>query len=123
MSDANFLEWLRETVAEAARTADQHEALKRLIRELRVSVEARFGLAAVQVGSRFVSREVWCGKQGLGQGQDRARLMFYPATMATMALSGACWLLQCLHATIFPCCASRFLSCSFGTSQRCELSR
>ena len=47
--DTNFLQWLSETVAEAARTADQHEALKRAIRELRVSVEARFGLASVQV--------------------------------------------------------------------------
>ena len=50
--DTNFLEWLSETVAEAARTADQHEALKRAIRELRVSVEARFGLASVQVRRR-----------------------------------------------------------------------
>ena len=49
MNDTNFLHWLSETVAEAALTADQHEALKRAIRELRVSVEARFGLASVQV--------------------------------------------------------------------------
>ena len=37
------------TVADAARAADQHEALKRIIRELRVSLEARYDLATVQV--------------------------------------------------------------------------
>lgn len=47
--DTSFLEWLNVTVADAARAADQHEALKRIIRELRVSLEARYDLAAVQV--------------------------------------------------------------------------
>ncbi len=79
MSDANFLEWLRETVAEAARTADQHEALKRLIRELRVSVEARFGLAAVQVGSCLR-----CPARG-----SRARVVF-TAMMQPTVSPGAC---------------------------------
>ena len=49
VGDTNFLEWLNATVADAARAADQHEALKRVIRELRAGLEARYDLAAVQV--------------------------------------------------------------------------
>ena len=45
--------WLRETVAAAVSTADQHDAMKRVIRELRMGLEARFGLASIQVGGRF----------------------------------------------------------------------
>ena len=48
-SDTNFLEWLSSTVAEAARAAEQHESLKRVIRELRAALEERHQLAAVQV--------------------------------------------------------------------------
>ncbi|KAL4858162.1 hypothetical protein ACK3TF_001655 [Chlorella vulgaris] len=51
--DRDLAAWLRETVDEAVRTADQHDSLKRMIRELRVSVQDRFRLAAVQVGGEF----------------------------------------------------------------------
>ena len=67
------MEWLSETVAEAARTADQHEALKRLIRELRASVEARFRLAAVQVGPSLC-RAFMVGVESRVQLQDRVGL-------------------------------------------------
>ncbi|KAK9817188.1 hypothetical protein WJX72_010816 [[Myrmecia] bisecta] len=49
----SFLHWLSETVAEAVRTADQHELLKKDIRGLRASIEDRFTLAAIQVGGEF----------------------------------------------------------------------
>lgn len=51
--DRDLAAWLRETVDEAVRTADQHDSLKRMIRELRVAVQDRFRLAAVQVGGEF----------------------------------------------------------------------
>ena len=46
--DTNFLEWMNTTVAEAARAADAHEALKRVIRERRAAVKTRYGLASIQ---------------------------------------------------------------------------
>ena len=49
VGDSSFLMWLNVTVAEASKAADQHEALKRVIRELRAGLEARYDLAAVQV--------------------------------------------------------------------------
>lgn len=45
----NFLEWLKETVNEAIVAAEQHEQLKRSIRELRASIEDRFLLSAIHV--------------------------------------------------------------------------
>lgn len=45
----NFLEWLKETVNEAILAAEQHEQLKRSIRELRASIEDRFLLSAIHV--------------------------------------------------------------------------
>ena len=46
----NFLQWLSTTVQEAVQTADEHERLKGVIRELKAGIEDRFALAAVQVG-------------------------------------------------------------------------
>jgi hypothetical protein len=37
-------------VREALRAAEQHESLKKVVRELRASVEDKFGLAAIQAG-------------------------------------------------------------------------
>lgn len=45
----DFLEWLSYTVKEALRATEQHESMKRVIRELRASLEDKFGLAAIQV--------------------------------------------------------------------------
>lgn len=45
----DFLEWLSFTVNEALRAAEQHESLKRVIREMRASLEDKFSLAAIQV--------------------------------------------------------------------------
>ncbi|KAK9901712.1 hypothetical protein WJX75_009812 [Coccomyxa subellipsoidea] len=49
----DFLEWLSFTVREALRASEQHESMKRVIRELRASLEDKFGLAAIQVGGEF----------------------------------------------------------------------
>ena len=51
----NFLQWLSTTVQEAVQTADEHERLKGVIRELKAGIEDRFALAAVQVGCCRVS--------------------------------------------------------------------
>ena len=45
----DFLAWLSATVRDALRASEQHETLKRVVRELRASVEDRFALAAIQV--------------------------------------------------------------------------
>lgn len=45
----DFLEWLSYTVKEALRATEQHESMKKVIRELRASLEDKFGLAAIQV--------------------------------------------------------------------------
>ena len=56
--DANFLEFMNpRRWQRRLRTADQHEALKRVIRELRVSIEDRFGLASVQVRTQATGFE------------------------------------------------------------------
>ena len=49
--DRDMVEWLRDTVAEAVRTADQHDSLKRVIRDMRLALEQRYGLAGIQVGA------------------------------------------------------------------------
>ena len=51
----NFLQWLSTTVQEAVQTADEHERLKGVIRELKAGIEDRFSLAAVQVGRCLVT--------------------------------------------------------------------
>ncbi|PSC70243.1 hypothetical protein C2E20_6326 [Micractinium conductrix] len=51
--DRDLAAWLRETVYEAVRTADQHDSLKRVIREMRMGMEARFKLSGIQVGGEF----------------------------------------------------------------------
>ncbi len=48
--DRDFLQWLNETVAEAVLAAEQHESMKKVLREVRASVEGRFKLNTVQVG-------------------------------------------------------------------------
>ncbi len=50
-SDRDFFSWLHQTVAEAVRTAEQHETLKLSIRKLRLNLEETFLLSAVQVPS------------------------------------------------------------------------
>ena len=51
--DRNLAAWLHQVVEDAVRAADAHDALKRLIRQLRTGLEARFGLTAVAVGGEF----------------------------------------------------------------------
>ena len=36
-------------MGEAVRTADQHDSMKRVIREMRMGIESRFRLSAIQV--------------------------------------------------------------------------
>lgn len=47
-SNTDFLDWLRSTLAEALKASAQHESLKKVVRELRASIEGKFYLAAVQ---------------------------------------------------------------------------
>jgi hypothetical protein len=42
--DINFLQWLHETVRDAVATADEHEQRKKLVRELKASIEFKYGL-------------------------------------------------------------------------------
>lgn len=51
--DRDLATWLSDQVSEAVRAADSHDTLKRAIRELRGDLEARFHLAALQVGGEF----------------------------------------------------------------------
>ena len=48
-SDVDFLQWLGSTVAEAAKTAEQHKALRATIEDLTASIRTQFGLAHVLV--------------------------------------------------------------------------
>lgn len=54
--DRDLAAWLRETVGEAVRTADQHDSLKRVIREMRLELEQRFKLAGIQVGPCWMAQ-------------------------------------------------------------------
>lgn len=56
LGDTNILEWLRDTVQEAVRIAEQHDSLKQRVRELRASIEYKFGLASLKVGPEFSAR-------------------------------------------------------------------
>jgi Domain of unknown function (DUF4460) len=49
VADTNFLEWLRDTVFEAVKIAEQHESLKLRIRESRANIEFKYQLASLQV--------------------------------------------------------------------------
>lgn len=49
VADTNFLEWLRDTVFEAVKIAEQHESLKLRIRESRANIEHKYQLASLQV--------------------------------------------------------------------------
>jgi len=49
VADTNFLEWLRDTVFEAVKIAEQHESLKLRIRESRANIENKYQLASLQV--------------------------------------------------------------------------
>ena len=42
--DTNFLQWLHETVQDAVACADEHEQRKKLVRELKATVEFKYGL-------------------------------------------------------------------------------
>jgi hypothetical protein len=48
----DFLQWLSSLVAEALRASQQHDSLKRAVRELRASLEDKFALAAIQARRR-----------------------------------------------------------------------
>lgn len=49
----DLFEWLSGIAADAARAADQHDALKLAVRSLRAEIEGTWGLAAVDVGGEF----------------------------------------------------------------------
>lgn len=61
--DINLLQWLDETVRDAVATADEHEQRKKLVRELKATIEFRFGLAAVRVGKTYSSSSVDLARQ------------------------------------------------------------
>lgn len=42
--DTNFLQWLHETVQDAVACADEHEQRKKLVRELKATIEFKYGL-------------------------------------------------------------------------------
>ena len=48
-SNTDFLDWLRSTLADALKASLQHESLKKVVRELRASIEGKFGLVTVKV--------------------------------------------------------------------------
>lgn len=50
--DTNFLQWLHETVQDAVACADEHEQRKKLVRELKATIEFKYGL---QVCTRDIS--------------------------------------------------------------------
>ena len=57
-NDKKFLEWLRDTVADAVATADEHENLKKLVREMKAGTEFKHNLAAVRVGNTYSSTTI-----------------------------------------------------------------
>lgn len=63
VSDTNFLEWLRDTVFEAVKIAEQHESLKLRIRESRANIEHKFQLASLQVS--WVLQQVTAAMTGM----------------------------------------------------------
>ena len=66
----DFLAWLSATVRDALRASEQHEALKRAVRELRASVEDKFALAAIQV-----RRGCWSRRQTAVTAVGRAYIL------------------------------------------------
>ena len=70
--DTNFLSWLSNTVSQAVQTADEHDTLRGVVRELRAAVEDRYRLAAVLVCPAFYDQHLpYCTKRdnltGIGQ--------------------------------------------------------
>ena len=59
----NLLQWLDETVQDAVATADEHEARKKLVRELKATIEFRYKLGAVRVGSTYTSTTMDLARQ------------------------------------------------------------
>lgn len=55
VGDTNFLHWLKEQVAEAVRTAEQHEMLKWHIRRIKSNVETAHQLAGLHVGAEYAA--------------------------------------------------------------------
>ncbi|GAB4823551.1 hypothetical protein N2152v2_010597 [Parachlorella kessleri] len=53
VNDRDFLQWLNETVAEAVVAAEQHESMKKVLRDVRAAVESRYRLNTVQLGGEF----------------------------------------------------------------------
>ena len=49
----DLFQWLSGVAAEAAMAADQHDAIKREIRQLRAELEDRYGFASLEIGGEF----------------------------------------------------------------------
>ena len=58
-SNTDFLDWLRSTLAEALKASAQHESLRKVVRELRASIEGKFYLAAVQASIPLICHGLW----------------------------------------------------------------
>lgn len=80
VSDTNFLDWLRQTVNEAVKMAEQHESLKQRIRELRANIEHKYSLASLQVGAA-----------GGGQQQQAVAAAAAVAVAAVIGGGGSLW--------------------------------
>ena len=61
--DTNLIKWLDETVKDAVATADEHEQRKKLVRELKATIEFKFNLNAVRVGNTYSSTTVDLARQ------------------------------------------------------------
>jgi hypothetical protein len=61
--DTNLLQWLNETVQDAVATADEHEQRKKLVRELKATIEFKFNLNAVRVGNTYSSTTIDLARQ------------------------------------------------------------
>ena len=58
--DINFLQWLADTVSEAAKTAEDHQALQSTVENLCAAIEVKFNLLSVQVSHCFTESLLVC---------------------------------------------------------------
>eukprot|EP00798_Chlamydomonas_sp_ICE-L_P005810 gene5810-6097_t len=63
VGDTDFLRWLQGQVAEAVRTAEQHEMLKWHVRSARTEMEEKYRLISVQVGAEYAASLAELGQQ------------------------------------------------------------
>ena len=77
----DLFQWLSGVAAEAAMAADQHDAIKREIRQLRAELEDRYGFASLEIGGEF-------SLGGQAQRQQRDALAAFAEGMLTLEETG-----------------------------------